>query len=136
MMEVIKHELNDDGMKNLVVRAGRDFDALGLIPHYCRPFAVVSRNAVDDVFQYEVSWPVLDVQEIGANKLLFVHFRYGTRVSDCVRLAVEGFRVGNHRMPSFAYVKVLPKGAVSGIEVHGVMLFAADWMARNCVAVR
>ncbi len=137
ILKVIEHKLDEDGMKHLIVRSNTEYDALCLIPHYCRRFASVSQTVNEDGFLYTVSWPVLDVQAIGANKLLFVHFRYGTRVSDCVRLAVEGFRAGNGDLcPTLAYVRVLPKGAVNGIEVHGVMLFAADWMARNCVAVR
>jgi hypothetical protein len=56
-------------------------------------------------------------------------------VTDAVRDAARIYKEHYDVDPSYAFVKSLPRGVENGVEVDGVMLFEAEWMAARCVAV-
>lgn len=59
----------------------------------------------------------------------------GQRVSEAVRTAAEVFEQATGFAPKFAFVRTLPEKAEWGQDVHGCLLFAAEWLPMNCVAV-
>ena len=137
-MKILVNEVMVDGFRRVVV--GCDgLSPLAVVPRYC-----VDRAEVEVVpgaaGQFEVRWPVLGPVDFGGEgyrlRYFMVHRVYGVGVRDCVRLAVDGWRVGTREDALYGYVRQLPRGVENGFEVDGVMLFEADWMLRDCVAVR
>lgn len=59
----------------------------------------------------------------------------GERVSDAILCAANMFSHAVGFLPKFAFVRTLPEKAEWGQEVHGCLLFAAEWLPRHCVAV-
>lgn len=122
-----------------VLMAGCDASPLAVVPRYCVDYAEVTAvpGAVDQV---SVKWPVFGPVDFGGTgyrvRYFMVHRVYGIGLRDCVRLAAEGWLVGARQMAQYGYVRKLPTGVEAGFEVDGVMLFEADWVMRDCVAVR
>jgi len=59
----------------------------------------------------------------------------GERVSDAILCAASTFSHAVGFLPKFAFVRTLPEKAEWGQDVHGCLLFAAEWLPKNCVAV-
>jgi hypothetical protein len=115
--------------------------------HYV-PKAVRDRATFDDghdealgIYTLELTWPVYgmwDVANYGPKKfrrLMMVNMVYAARVSDCIEMARVEFFSRSHFAPGFAFVRDLPAGAENGMDVHGLVLCAAEWMPGQCVAV-
>lgn len=92
------------------------------------------------VYHLRAVWPfsgMLDIHSEGwpkARRLYVQHFN-GQRISELIRIAAGTFERAVGFAPGFAFVKVLPARAEWGQEVYGCLLFAAEWMPKNCVAV-
>ena len=56
-------------------------------------------------------------------------------VSEAVRDATQMYLKLYKDYPRYAFLKTLPKNVENGVEVDSVMLFEAEWMAAQCVAV-
>jgi hypothetical protein len=56
-------------------------------------------------------------------------------VTEAVQDAARIYKERYHVDPAYGFVRALPRGVENGVEVDGVMLFEADWMAARCVAV-
>lgn len=59
----------------------------------------------------------------------------GFRVSDVIEHLADWFFVQTHQRPSHAFMRKLPTGVESGIELDGVTLFEVDWALEKCVMV-
>lgn len=59
----------------------------------------------------------------------------GQRASDAIRTAAEVFEQATGFAPKFAFTRTLPEKAEWGQDVFGCLLFAAEWLPRNCVVV-
>lgn len=147
MIEVAEKVVREDGYEflKLLSVSGDEIRLERFLPAYIlkyRPWeiSVVQKN--DDVLGVvvtEVLWPVLGpVFLVGADgaarKFFCVHRRYGRSVSDCVRLAVEGWRFAG-RVARHGFVRSLPAGVEEGREALGVSIHSAEWMMNDAVAV-
>ncbi len=59
----------------------------------------------------------------------------GERVSDAILSAANMYLHAVGYAPKFAFTRTLPPRAEWGQDVFGCLLFAAEWLPRNCVAV-
>lgn len=146
MRKVLENVLKVDGTKRVKLSCSLDEKIpLGVyVPDYvlrCASHLVDARQGVVDgslvtELEYPVLGPVQILQGDGMWRMFFVvHRHYGRGVSDCIRVAVDGMQ-RLKRDAQFAYVRNYPSGIEIGKEAHGVMLFEADWMLENCIAVR
>lgn len=147
MIQVAEKVLRDDGFEylKLLSVSGDEIRLERFLPAYILRFCgrwVEVVQKTDDVLGVvvtEVLWPVLGpVFLVGADgaarKFFCVHRRYGRSVSDCVRLAVEGWRFAG-RVPRVGFVRSLPAGVEDGREALGVSIHSAEWMMNDVVAV-
>jgi hypothetical protein len=148
MIEVVENVLGHDGIKFVKVLSsvGEKIHFRRFVPVYLLkqcPQVVEAAQSVDQglgIVTTEIRYPIcghekIEVGDGDIRDFVVVNFRYGTRVSDCIRLGVEGFWIGTKRAPEQAFVGKMPKSAEDGVEVHGVQLFEAEWMMESCVAV-
>lgn len=145
MRKMTVNELTHNGLRRLKIVGDAALDAeryLHLIPTVAREH-LVTRHGQDDLlglFSLEMSFPIYgpyDLMIYSAKKfrrLMFVHHVYSARVSECIDLARIEFFAGTRFAPMFAYVQKLPNGAENGMDVHGCILLAAEWMPADCVA--
>lgn len=70
-----------------------------------------------------------------AKVFVFRKLSQGDRVSVKATEAAEEYLRLYRDYPRFAYVRTMPRGVDDGVEVDGMMLFAAEWMPPRCVAV-
>lgn len=145
MQTLTVNELLHDGRRRLKIVGDAAVDAtpyLRLVPPAARGH-VVSEGGYDDLldlFWLDIFYPVYgvcDVMNYGSKKfrrLMLVHHVYGTRVSECIDIARVEFFAGTRFAPVYAFVQKLPRGAEDGMDVHGCILLAAEWMPANCVA--
>jgi len=149
MIKVVENILRDDGMKFVKVVSSLDVKIpLGkfvpgylvkYVPHYIHAAQAVNDELgiMTTVFEFPMLGPVDVVQGDGELKKFFVvHRRYGRSVSDCVRIGMDGWLHGTGYHAQFGYVRSLPSGVECGREAFGVMVFEAEWMLSDCVAVR
>lgn len=144
--EVVLNTLGHDGMRKIKIIGD---DAINperyryLIPAKAAEKAVFEErpDPLLNIHSLEISFPVYGPHDVfypspkGFRRFMFVHFDYARRVSDCIKLARDGFISGTGFPPMYAYVATLPSGADEWMVVHGCELFVAEWMPSNCVAV-
>ena len=73
-------------------------------------------------------WPV-------AKTFVMRGFAGVSSVTEALRDAARVYKEVYGSVPEYAFVRTLPRGVENGVEVDGVMLFEAEWMAPRCVAV-
>ena len=146
MCELISKRLLHDGMMSLMFRHD-EMSAPKLerhLPHFVlRKFSgYVQVKQIHDgeILRTDVLYPYLGMCQVrlegGWREFIVIHRIYGKGLSDCVRLGVEAWgKAKNAGVEIRAFVKVLPKGVESGVEVNGIHLFQAEWMMRDAVAV-
>lgn len=142
-MKLIKNVVSEKGIRQVVVNAlgGEDVRVEMFVPRYLLDWAQVQSTLLEGGRSVAISWPVMGPQDVyvadGLRRTYFmVNKVYGSGVRECTRLAVEGWRVGTKSEAQYAFVRRLPPGVTDGFETQGVLLFEADWMLLNCVAVR
>lgn len=155
MIEVLKNEISQDGMKTVRLlsdRAVSDARLLKLVPGAAREWAKISRETNEGLSLHHVTitYPLREVVEVrmqnaeGRMRRLAVWKMVpeeGYRVSEIIAFLVEWYFMQTHRMPEFAFMKKLPKEAISGQLLafgegeDGVMLMEADWALQGCVMV-
>lgn len=146
MKEITINELTHDGMRRVKIIGDVAINAAQyqhLIPLAARDRVAYAPSCDDllGIFSLEMTWPVYgpwDVTYLSPKKFrrfMFVHFAYAERVSQCIELARDAFFIGTRYKPGYVYVASMPKGVEDGKEVHGCLLFEAEWMPANCVAV-
>lgn len=145
MRKMTVNELTHDGWRRLKIVGDTviDFNTyMHLVPLVAREH-LVNNHGQDELlglFSLEMLFPVYGPYHImnhGHKKfrtLMFVHHVYTKRVSECIDLARTEFFAGTRFVPGYAFVRDLPNGAENGMEVHGCVLLAAEWMPANCVA--
>lgn len=146
MRKMTINELTHDGWRRLKIVSDaeiHDVDAyLRYVPMQAQSHLVASpgRDDLLDLHTLELRYPIyeaFDVMYHGPKKFrrfFFVHGVYAKRVSECIDLARIEFLAGMGFAPIYAYVQMLPGGAENGMDVHGCILFEAEWMPANCVA--
>ncbi len=145
MQKMTVNELTDDGWRRLKIVGDAEMDVeryLRHVPLVARAHLVSERGKDDllNLFSLEMRFPVYGPYRVmihGPKKfrsLMFVHNVYAKRVSECIDLARIEFFAGTRFAPAYAFVQSLPKGATDGMDVHGCILLAAEWMPANCVA--
>jgi hypothetical protein len=162
MIEVLLNELSLDGMRRVKVisdHAVREADLRSLVPGASQDFAVVScqSTAALNVFYGEVTWPCREVIECRvacvderARRFAVWKMMPGERMSEVIVCVAEWYFVQTRQRPQFAFVRRMPKGAISGqrlafsgqllavdeeCEDDGVMLFEAEWALNGCVMI-
>ena len=143
-MKLIKNVVSEKGIRQVVVNVlgGEDVRVEMFVPRYLLDWAQVqAMPAAEGGRSVAISWPVMGPQDVliadDVRRTYFmVNKVYGIGVRECVRVAVEGWRVGTKSEAQYAFVRRLPPGVTDGFETQGVLLFEADWMLLNCVAVR
>ena len=145
MQKMTANELTHDGWRRLKIVGDAVIDAeryLRFVPLAARVHMVQTPGCDDllGLFSLELMYPIYEpyaVMSHGAKtfrRLMFVHHIYARRVSECIELARIDFFAGTRYVPRYAFVRDLPKGAEDGMDVHGCILLAAEWMPANCVA--
>lgn len=148
MQQVVTNILRHDGMRYLKVISDAPFDELyPLWKKYVHVIAreIMQRLITEDkdlgIFTMEVTWPMFGSIEVFNKspkiyrRFIAVNYAYGSKVSECIKLAVDTFIVGTNCFPKLAYVRELPKGAEENMEVHGVTLIESEIAPENCVLV-
>lgn len=148
MQEVILNVLTHEGMR--VVKVLSDSPLTLALSRWEREMPAITEGRVFisencdqalGLFSVELRWPVfgrVDVAYPGLKRFrrfMMVHYSYATRVSECIRLAVDSFFVCTHFRPGYTFVRSLPQGIENGTEVDDVILIEAEWMPARCVAV-
>jgi hypothetical protein len=145
MQELINNELTHDGMRRVKVIGDVVIDAARyehLIPMAARD-RVVCVPGCDDIlglYSLEMTWPIHEPWNVAYlspkkfRRFFFVHYVYAERVSQCIELARDAFFIGTHHKPGYVFVASMPKSVEAGKEVHGCLLFEAEWMPAQCVA--
>jgi len=153
MRQVTTNKLSHDGMRQVKIIGDSAFaadDAVTALWQYGIqvPELSVAKMQVEaaadadlGLFSLDVTWAVYgpwEVQYLSPKKFrrfMFVHYLYAERVSTCIEMAWEQFFIRTHFAPRDAYVAELSKGMAMGMDVHGCILQAAEWMPARCVAV-
>lgn len=149
MKKIIEDVVMPDGMKQIKILHSPDVDVrlIGLVPLYLLRKALhvvevewsldLKARTVETVVRFPVCGPVDMFSSDGKSTRCFVvHRRYGKKISDCLRLAVDGWTRGTRQAPQHGYVLQLPAGVEAGVMVHGVDVYEAEWMLKDCVAVK
>lgn len=145
MRKMTINELTHDGWRRMKIVGDAVIDVepyLHLIPLVAREHLVFNHGQDDllGLFSLEMLFPVYGPYRVMIHSpkkfrnLMFVHNVYAKRVSECIDLARIEFFAGTCFVPAYAFVQSLPKGAEDGMDVHGCVLLAAEWMPANCVA--
>lgn len=146
MRKMTVNELQHDGWRRLKIVSDveiHDVDAfLRYVPLAAQKHLVANpeRDDLLDLHTLELLYPIYGTYDVLVHsqkkfrRLMFVHHIYARRVSECVDLARTEFFAGTHFAPRYAFVRDLPQGAEDGMDVHGCILLAAEWMPANCVA--
>jgi len=139
-MNLVKNILMRDAYKYLLIE--RKADEVIFLRRYVPGYIIEHFPEVISVTEgeafIEVYFPFMGAAQFkvgdGWKEFFVVHRLYGTGIRDCVRLGADAWAYVK-RTPEHAFVKVLPKGVESGVEVNGIHLFQAEWMMRDAVAV-
>ncbi len=144
MVKIAYKKLLRDGKMLLSFRHAEN--DLPKVEHYIPRFVLLQFLETVEVRQFldghglrtDVLYPVLNMVQIrlhgGWREFMFVHRMYGVGVRDCARIGIDAWHFVK-RSADNAFVQKLPSGVESGVEVHGVHLFEAEWMCANAVAV-
>jgi hypothetical protein len=145
MQKMTINDLTHDGWRRLKIVG----DAVIDVDAYMRHVPLVAcehlvtnygQDELLGLFSLEMLFPVYGPYQVMIHSLkkfrslMFIHNVYAKRVSDCIDLARTEFFAGTRAVPAYAFVQKLPKGAEDGMEVHGCILLAAEWMPAHCVA--
>lgn len=144
MRKMVVNELAHDGMRRLKVVGDTVLDAeryLAMVPERARELATLTPGR-DDAFGFslELMYPIFEPYEVMLHsrmqfrRLFFVHYSYGSRVSECITLARSEFLRRTGSAPMFAFVPGLPEDLFGSVR-EGCVLIQAEWMPARCVAV-
>lgn len=145
MQKMTVNELQHDGWRRLRFVSDAVIDYypyLRLVPSVAREHLVTNpgQDELLGLFSLEMLYPVYGPFDFMIHspkkfrRLMFVHTIYAKRVSECIDLAKVEFFCGTRFKPEYAFVQLLPRGAEDGMDVHGCILLAAEWMPASCVA--
>lgn len=147
MNKIVANCLGHDGMRFMKVISDAEFGQpvryFPRIPEEGRKIFQVTfgRDELLDLFSMELTWPIFGPWEVAYDgprkfrRLMMANYAYAGKVSDVIeRARVEYFAL-THFAPGYAFVRELPKGAEDGMDVHGLLMFQAEWMPGRCVAV-
>lgn len=146
MIEVVVNQLSADGMKFVRVISDRVVSEAfmqAVVPSVAREFAQVKcyDTAALSLFYGEVTYPLRGVVEVHAElwkkPRRFAGWRLmpGERASQAIHYLDEWFFVKTHRRAEYAFMRSLPKGIESGVDVNGLELHEAEWCLEKCVLV-
>lgn len=147
--EVILNQMREDGMRAIRVRHEGTLRLGRYVPAYLTTptpsGALRHLPQMREIAEFgggrvtEITYPVLGVVMVkvgrGWRELFMVHRVWGTGLRDCIRLGVDAWMTAAKRTPGSAFVRRLPEGVESGVELLGCLVFEADWMPEKVVAV-
>lgn len=145
MNKVVANFLGHDGMRCVRIIGDKEisqerYQALAGVEARS---LVTFKPAVDellDIHSLEMSWPIYEPFEVSIHgpkkfrRLMFVHYSFASRVSDCIALARTEYFARTHFSPKFAFVQSVPAGK-DGELVHDCVVLSAEWMPARCVAI-
>lgn len=145
MQKMTVNLLTHEGLRQMKIVGDTQIDPgryLQYLPLQARDRVVVTpaHDELLGLFSLELMYPVYEPYDFfiyGPKKfrrLMVIHNCYARRVSECIALAAHEFSARTSFSPIYAFVQSLPNGAENGMDVHGCILFAAEWMPANCVA--
>ena len=145
MQKITVNELRSDGMRRLRVMGDSEVDSawwVEQVPAEARSRVVTSCGTdwLLGLHWLEVLYPIFEpfaVQILNQKKfrrLMFVHYAYGSRVSECIEMGRREFEVRAGFVPNFAFVKDVPD-ELDGSERGGCILLRTEWMPARCAAV-
>lgn len=145
MENVMVNELCHDGMRRLRVVGDVEIEPgryLCWVPVEARERAVVSAGRDDllGLFSLELTYPIYEPFMVALHspkkfrRLMFVHFSFANRVSECIALARTEFWGRTKFAPVYAFVKGVPKD-LDGALVSDCIILEAEWMPARCAAV-
>ena len=147
MIELVDVCISEFGEKKMKIISSADVEVklLHFVPKYLLKYApkTIRAEQILDmnlrIVTTEIMHPLLEPVSfhIGSSlkKYFVVHRHFGSRISECVRVGVDGWTFGTKQAAELAFVRKLPSGVESGVEVCGCRLFEAEWMIPGCVAV-
>lgn len=160
MIKIVENKIDEVGEKRIKILSSADVELnlLKFVPVYlvrCAPKMIHVEQVLDMKLRTvttEICHPVLEpvsfvvpsskLQVSGLRKLFVVHRYFGSRMSECVRIGVDGWNFGRgvnaegrRQKAELAFVRKLPAGIENGVEVCGCHLFEAEWMIPGCIAV-
>lgn len=150
MEEIVYNRVLSDGMCEVKLVADHELTRarmLRFVTCPCLDYAVVNcySTAALSLFYGEVTYPLRGALELCCEGWIkpkrFGVWRLmkddGFSVSQIIEWMANWYFVQTHRKPSYAFLKKLPKEAVSGqlLADSDVMLMEAEWALDKCVMV-